>query len=228
MCSRTHASPALGRRTVIGAMVNTRSISSSASAAAPSPPEAAAAAPRRTMQQGGAWGRCARAEGRWWASGRASQRTHRREGSGGVRSPCRGGRSLGGALPISGRVCFPGEAQILIVACRPRASDFCGGCGVGRLQSAPYVRSLAMIAIVYCLGDMCCCLDLRAWEAMCIFVYIQCIHDQMCDRWYRTIPPTRRATARSPNATVGSRVVSPRALPKSNGQSVTPSAYALG
>ena len=37
-CSRTHASPALGRRHLIGAMVNTRSISSSASAAAPSPP----------------------------------------------------------------------------------------------------------------------------------------------------------------------------------------------
>jgi hypothetical protein len=86
-CSRTHASPALGRRHLIGAMVNTRSISSSASAAAPSPPRQlpprhAAPCSRRPR---GAAGR-----GQRLAGGRACARrsARRREGvSGGVRSP---------------------------------------------------------------------------------------------------------------------------------------------
>ena len=39
------------------------------------PPEAAAAAPRRPVQQEAARGRWQRAEARWWASVRASQRT---------------------------------------------------------------------------------------------------------------------------------------------------------
>ena len=86
-CSRTHASPALGRRHLIGAMVNTRSISSSASAAAPSPPRQLP--PRHTApcsrRPRGAAGR-----GQRLAGGRACARrsARRREGvSGGVRSP---------------------------------------------------------------------------------------------------------------------------------------------
>ena len=74
MCSRTHASPALARRHLVGTRVSTRSTSSSASAAAPSPPEAAAAAPRRPMQQEAVLGPCSRAGARWWANVRASQR----------------------------------------------------------------------------------------------------------------------------------------------------------
>jgi hypothetical protein len=92
-CSRTHASPALGRRHLIGAMVNTRSISSSASAAAPSPPRQL---PPRHPAPCSRRPRGAAARGQRLAGGRACARrsARRREAvSGGVRSPCRGGRS---------------------------------------------------------------------------------------------------------------------------------------
>ena len=107
-CARTHASPALARRHLIGAMVNTRSISSSASTAAPSlprqlPPHRAAPCSRRP--------RGAAVRRQKLAGGRACARRSacRREGvGGGVRSPCRGGRSscgrpLGREPPRRGR-----------------------------------------------------------------------------------------------------------------------------
>ena len=107
-CARTHASPALARRHLIGAMVNTRSISSSASTAAPSLPRQLPprrAAPCSRSPRGAAVSRQRLAGGRACARRSAC----RREGvGGGVRSPCRGGRSscgrpLGREPPRRGR-----------------------------------------------------------------------------------------------------------------------------
>ena len=141
-CSRTHASPALGRRHLIGAMVNTRSISSSASAAAPSPPRQLPprhAAPCSRRPRGAA------ARGQRLAGGRACARrsARRREAvSGGVRSPCRGGRSscgrpLGREPPRRGRsrqrrpVVKPRRpADVCVQRRRARCGDRC--CGEGR------------------------------------------------------------------------------------------------
>ena len=109
-CSRTHASPALGRRHLIGAMVNTRSISSSASAAAPSPPRQL---PPRHTAPCSRRPRGAAARGQRLAGGRACARrsARRREAvSGGVRSPCRGGRSSCGR-PLSCELTRRGRRQ---------------------------------------------------------------------------------------------------------------------
>ena len=126
----------------IGAMVNTRSISSSASAAAPSPPRQLPphhAAPCSRRPRGAA------ARGQRLAGGRACARrsARRREAvSGGVRSPCRGGRSscgrpLGREPPRRGRsrqrrpVVKPRRpADVCVQRRRARCGDRC--CGEGR------------------------------------------------------------------------------------------------
>jgi hypothetical protein len=150
-CSRTHASPALGRRHLIGAMVNTRSISSSASAAAPSPPRQL---PPRHPAPCSRRPRGAAARGQRLAGGRACARrsARRREAvSGGVRSPCRGGRSSCGR-PLGrepmrrgrrqgGPVGWPRRAHCGALMRRPdRCGDRCHHCC---LAVAPYMWVLA-------------------------------------------------------------------------------------
>ena len=100
-CSRTHASPALGRRHLIGAMVNTRSISSSASAVSeklPTPcrrPSASRTAGARGSPHVVGCGLRVCAGRRHIGGGRSGGR---------VRSPCRAAaRRAGGRSVVSRR-----------------------------------------------------------------------------------------------------------------------------